>query len=240
MTMIELNRIYNEDCLEGMKQMPDNSIDLVVTDPPYKMNHSTGGCTNIGMKNKWQGNIKAGNTVMGFDLSIKFSDWLPEVYRVLKNQSHCYIFCNDKNMQELLNTTSKVGFRESNILIWQKNNATPNRYYMKNAEFILFLYKGAAKPINNMGSKCCVSIQNINGRDKLHPTEKPVELLSHYICNSSVIGDTVFDPFMGSGSTAIACINTNRNYIGFELDKHYCEFANERIARALAEKAVGE
>ena len=125
--MIELNRIYNEDCLEGMKRIPDNSIDLIVTDPPYKMNHSTGGCTNIGMKNKWQGNIKAGNTVVGFDLSIKFSDWLPEVYRVLKNQSHCYIFCNDKNVQELLNTASKVGFRESNILIWQKNNATPNR-----------------------------------------------------------------------------------------------------------------
>ena len=85
-----------------------------------------------------------------------------------------------------------------------------------------------------------VSIQNINGRDKLHPTEKPVELLSNYICNSSVIGDTVFDPFMGSGSTAIACINTNRNYIGFELDKQYCEMANERIRKALTEKAVGE
>ena len=95
------------------------------------MNHSTGGCTNIGIKNKWQRNIKAGNTVMGFDLSIKFSDWLPEVYRVLKNQSHCYIFCNDKNMQELLNTTSKVGFRESNILIWQKNNATPGALYLR-------------------------------------------------------------------------------------------------------------
>lgn len=80
------------DCMELIKNIPDNSISCIITDPPYKMNHSTGGCTNIGMKNKWQGNIKAGNTVMGFDLSIKFSDWLPEIYRVLQESGHCYIF----------------------------------------------------------------------------------------------------------------------------------------------------
>lgn len=105
------------DCLELMKKVKDNSIDLVVTDPPYKMNHSTGGCTNIGMKNKWQGNIKAGNTVMNFSVEIKFCQWLPEIYRILKPSSHCYIFCNDKNIQELLNEATKIGFRESNILV---------------------------------------------------------------------------------------------------------------------------
>lgn len=222
-------KLYQGDCLEIMKDIPDESVDCIITDPPYKMNHSTGGCTNIGMKNKWQGNIKAGNTVMNFDLSIKFSDWLPEVYRVLKQSGHCYIFCNDKNMQELLNESTKAGFRESNILIWIKNNACPNRYYMKNCEFILFLYKGKAKPINNMGSKSGMQINNINGKDKLHPTEKPVELLKQFVLNSTDDDGIVLDPFMGSGSTGVAAINTNRNFIGIELDEKYFEIAKERI-----------
>lgn len=224
------------DCLELLKKVKDNSIDLIVTDPPYKMNHSTGGCTNIGMKNKWQGNIKAGNSVMNFSLDIKFSQWLPEIYRVLKSSGHCYIFCNDKNIQELLNISTTVGFKESNILVWIKNNATPNRYYMKNLEFILFLYKGSAKPINNMGSKCAVEIKNINGKNKLHPTEKPIELLKQYIENSSNENDWVLDPFMGSGTTGVACINTNRNFIGIELDKNYFNIAKERIDNAQTEK----
>lgn len=222
-------KLLQGDCLELMKDIPDESIDLIVTDPPYKMNHSTGGCTNIGMKNKWQGNIKAGNTVMNFDTNIKFSDWLPEIYRVLKNGSHCYVFCNDKNIQELLNETTKCGFRESNILVWIKNNATPNRYYMKNLEFVLFLYKGKAKPINNMGSKCAIEAKNINGKFKLHATQKPVDLLEIYIKNSSLENDVVFDPFMGSGSTGVACVNTNRNFVGIELDKNYFNIAKERI-----------
>ena len=217
------------DCLELMKDIPDESVDLIVTDPPYKMNHSTGGCTNIGLRNKWSGNIKAGNTVMNFDISIKFSDWLPEVYRVLKNGSHCYIFCNDKNMQELLNEATKCGFKESNILVWIKNNATPNRYYMKNCEFVLFLYKGKAKPIKNMGSKCAVEVRNINGKDKLHPTEKPIDLIRVFVENSSNDGDVVFDPFMGSGSTGVTCVNTGRDFIGIELDENYFNIAKERI-----------
>ncbi len=224
--------LHKGDCLELMKDIPDGSVDLVVTDPPYKMNHSTGGCTNIGMKSKWQGNIKAGNTVMNFDTSIQFADWLPDIYRILKNGSHCYIFCNDKNMQELLNEATKCGFRESNILVWVKNNATPNRYYMKNLEFIIFLYKGNAKPINNMGSKCVIESKNINGKDKLHPTQKPIDLLDVLITNSSLEDEIVFDPFMGSGSTGVACINTNRNFIGIELDEQYFNIAQERIKQA--------
>lgn len=228
-------QLIQGNCLEYIKSIPDNSVDLVLTDPPYKMNHSTGGCTNIGMKDKWNGNIKAGNTVMGFDTSITFSDWLPDVYRVLKDCCHCYVFCNDKNMQELLNEATSVGFRESNILVWVKNNACPNRYYMKNCEFILFLYKGKAKPISNMGSKVAFDCKNINGKDKMHPTEKPTQILEMLIKNSTNTNDIVFDPFFGSGSTGVACMNTNRNFIGIELDQNYFEIGKKRIEDAKRE-----
>lgn len=100
---------------------------------------------------------------------------------------------------------------------------------MKNCEYVLFLRKGKAKWINDIGgSKTVHSFKNINGK-KLHPTEKPVDLLEFYINNSSNENDIVFDPFMGSGSTAVATINTNRKYLGFEIDEEYIEIANKRL-----------
>lgn len=221
--------LYNDNFLRVIKNYDDNCIDLIITDPPYKMSHATGGCTNMGIKNKWQGNIKAGNTIVDFDLSINFSDWLPEAYRVLKPGGHCYIFCNDKNIQELLNAATQVGFKESNVLVWIKNNSTPNRWYMKNVEYILFLHKGKAIPINNLGSKAGIYCQNIHGKDKLHPTQKPVELLEKFITNSSQENAIVLDPFMGSGSTGVACCNTNRKFIGVEINNKYYEIAKNRI-----------
>ena len=221
---------FNMDCMDGMKRIVSESIDCIITDPPYKMNRSTGGCTNISMKEKWNGNIKAGNSVMGFDTSIKFSDWLPEAYRVCKNGGHVYVFTNDKNMQELLNEASKAGFVQSNILTWHKNNATPNRYYMKNCEFIVLFYKKPAIPIRNMGSKCVFSYDNINGKNKLHATEKPVGILTPMIENSTEMGETVLDMFMGSASTAVACVRTGRKYIGFEKDAEIYNAALNRLA----------
>lgn len=103
---------------------------------------------------------------------------------------------------------------------------------MKNCEYILFLRKGNAKYINNIGqSKTVHRFNNITGK-KAHPTEKPVDLLEFYIKNSSNVGDVVLDPFMGSGSTGVACINTKRNFIGIELDEKYFNIAKERIDKS--------
>lgn len=219
----------NEDCMIGMARYPDNCIDLIVTDPPYKMNHSTGGCTNIGFKNKWQGKIKAGNTVMDFNTDIQFHEWIPQTYRLLKSGGHAYIFVNDKNMQELLEETQNAGYRLSNILVWKKNNCTPNRYYMKACEFIVFLYKDFAKPINNMETSNVLEVTSVNGKDKWHPTEKPVELIRTILLNSSNHKDIVLDPFVGGGSTALACLETERKFIGFELDNKYYRIAKQRL-----------
>jgi len=220
---LEVNKIYNMDCLEGMKYIDDKSIDLVVTDPPYKL--VQGGCTNKAVTLKGATNLKSGNVFS--DNSIKFSDWIPEVYRVLKENSHCYIMCNDRNLKELLIESENAGFKLLNILVWKKKRHSPNRYYLKNAEFIVFLRKGKAKNINNMGTFQCLEIDNVE--NKLHPSEKPVKLMEIFICNSSKSGDTVLDPFMGSGTVAISAINTGRKYIGFEINKEYYEVAKHRI-----------
>ena len=158
---------------------------------------------------------------------IKFSEFLPSLYRILKDDSHCYLMVNGRNLNELQNEAEQVGFKYQNLLVWDKGNATPNKWYMNACEFILFLRKGKAKNINNLGSKTILSVPNV--RNKMHPTEKPVELMQILIENSSNENDTVLDPFMRSGSTGIACLNTNRNFIGIELDKTYFDIAQNRI-----------
>ena len=213
------------DCLEVMKDIPDESIDLIVTDPPYKI--VQGGCTNkaVRLKGSNQEQLKKGTLFN--NNSIKFNEWIPEVYRVLKNNSHCYIMSNDRNINELLNICEKVGFKLLNILVWGKSKHSPNRYYMKNCEFIVFLRKGKAKNINDMGTKQLLLIDNV--ANKKHPSEKPIKLMEILIKNSSNEQDKVLDPFMGSGTTGVACKNLNRNFIGIELDENYYKIACERI-----------
>lgn len=93
----------------------------------------------------------------------------------------------------------------------------------------MFLRKGNAKPINNLSSTQFLEYKNINGKDKIHPTQKPVELITELLLNSTNANDTVIDIFMGSGSTGVACKNTNRNFIGIEKDEKYFNIAKERI-----------
>ena len=226
------------DCLELMKQIPDGSIDLVVTDPPYKI--VSGGCTNTKnatseMLSRKNSAVKKGTLFA--ENSITFADWVPEIYRILKPGSHCYIMVNGRNLTELQTECQKVKFTYQNLLVWDKGNVTPNKWYMNQCEFILMLRKGKAKNINNMGASTLISIPNIIGK-KVHPTEKPVDLMRIFIENSTVNGEVVLDPFMGSGSTGVACVNTGRQFIGMELDSGYFEIAQKRIEEAAAQKVM--
>lgn len=213
------------DCLELMRDIPDNSIDLVVTDCPYKI--VKGGCTNKAVKLKGAKNENLKNGSVFSENIIKFEDWLPIIYRVLKTGTHCYIMINDRNLKDLIVEAEKSGFKLLNILVWKKTTHTPNRYYLKNCEFIVFLRKGKAKNINNMGTFSIIEVPNV--KDKKHPSEKPVELMKILISNSSNEGDIVLDPFMGSGTTGVACQQLNRNFIGIEIDKNYFNIAKKRI-----------
>lgn len=223
---MELNKIYMDDAISKMQEMKSESVDLVVTDPPYKT--VTGGDSDGKNSIRPKGMLR-GNRKLFKHQRLKISEWMEGIFKVLKEGSHCYIFTNSLNMEEMLSESREAGFKLHNILIWKKNNMTPSQYYMKNCEYILLLRKGKAKYINNIGSSHTVHEFNNITRKKLHPTEKPINLLEFYISNSSEENDIVFDPFMGSGSTALACLNTNRNYIGFELDEEYYNVANERI-----------
>lgn len=168
--------------------------------------------------------------------SIDCKDYAPEFYRILKDGSHCYVMTNHVNLINMLNTFTNAGFHFIKCLIWNKGNKIMGQYYMSQYEYIMFFRKGKGVRINNCGTSDILSVPNIklkgNDGKNLHDTEKPVELMQILIENSSKEDDVVIDPFMGIGSTGIACKKTNRKFIGVELDDKYYQIAEERIKHA--------
>lgn len=224
--------LYNEDCLSVMANIGDEGIDLIATDPPYKItargcSGNSGGMFKDALSKK--GKIFEHN-------DIDCSSYAPVFYRILKNGGHCYVMCNHKNLIHMLNTFTDAGFYFVKSLIWDKQNKIMGQYYMSQFEYILFFRKGRGVKINHCGTSDILSIPNKKLKDKnngnLHDTEKPVDLMEILILNSSNENDVVLDPFMGIGSTGIACAKNNRNFIGIEIDKKYYDISKERIENA--------
>ena len=229
--MIEINRIYNEDCLEGMKQIPDKSIDLVLTDPPYGIDFQSQWKKN---KDDWMPKIQGDKE--------PFVAFIPELKRIVSDKGAVMIFTRWDVQHHFIQLMTDAGMKPKNVLIWDKvvhGMGDLKRAFASRYESILFWSNSDFRFPDGRPTDI-IRVQRVAPQNLIHPNEKPVELLETLITKTTVSGDSVLDAFMGSGSTAIACINTNRNYIGFELDKHYCEIANERIRKTLAEKVVGE
>jgi site-specific DNA-methyltransferase (adenine-specific) len=267
--MLELNNLYNMDCLEGMKRIPDGFVDLTVTSPPYD---------NL---RTYNGNIEQ----WSFE---KFQAIAKELYRVTADGGVVVWIVADATIKGSETGTSfkqalyfkEIGFNLHDTMIWNKGGFSAvgalKTRYAPAFEYMFILTKGKIKTFNPIKDKpnkhsgklihktkrledgsikkgtsyisseygqryniWDIFPQRQKGKD-CHPAPFPEQLVQDHIISWSNERDLILDPFMGSGTTAIACINTNRNYIGFELDKHYCDIANERIRKALAEKAVGE
>lgn len=224
---------FNKDYQNVITKIPDNSIDLIVTDPPYPV-------TNRGNSGTMGGMMATKKTMKGkvFDFNnLDISEYINKLYRVLKPNSHCYIFCNQKNIyhfMDVINNQSK--FKWFKNLIWLKDNKIANQYYMTQFEYILFLRKGKAKRINRCGTSEVLQFKNKKLKDEnnhvIHPTEKPVELIKTLIENSSKENDIVLDPFTGIGSTPLACVGSKRRFIGTEIDKRFYDVACQRLKKA--------
>lgn len=215
--------LIQDDAIDVLKRLKDESFSLILTDPPYKVISGGTGGKNApkGMLSKNDGKIFKHN-------NIKFSDYMSDLYRVLKPDSQAYFFTNFLNLQELMEEVQKVGFKIHNLLVWKKNNTTPNRWYMKNCEYVLFCRKGKAKCINEPGSQTVHKFDNITG-NKIHETEKPLDLLRMYIRNSTKEGEMILDPFGGSGSTCLASLLENRRCTTIEIDETYVTKIKERL-----------
>ncbi|HIH31300.1 TPA: site-specific DNA-methyltransferase [Candidatus Woesearchaeota archaeon] len=234
---MELNKIACMDCLEYLGQIPDNFVDLVVTDPPY----------NVSQKN----NLKFGGRVI-----IKnFGDWdfgfdpvpvLAELRRILKPNGQIYVFCGTEQIPIYIREFIENWFFR-NLLVWYKTNPPPRMSktnYLFANEYIIYAIKEKGKPsLSTFNFSSQSTMHNtfisgaLQGKERLkgkngmaiHPTQKPLAILKKLIEVSSNPGDIILDPFMGIGSTAVACKELKRKFIGCELNPKYVAWANSRL-----------
>ena len=233
-----MEKILNENAIDVLDRMiaKDYKVDLIATDPPYKVT-TRGGYTNAGGM-MLDEKMRNGNVFKENSLSIK--EWLPKLYKVLKDTGHCYIMCNNKNLYSFLDAVNDSEFHLVKTMIWAKDNKIMSQAYMSQFEFILFLRKGKFVRINNCGTSDLLQFPNskTKGADgkPIHPTEKPIDLMKVLIENSTQENEIVLDPFVGVGTTAIASRELNRGYIGVELDETYYNIAKKRVEEKRKEK----
>lgn len=236
--MLEFDKVYLGNCIDLMAQIPSESIDLIATDPPYKVTARGNAGNSGGMLQKDIN--KKGMVFEHNDTDIE--DYLHEFYRVLKNGSHCYIMCNHVNLVHFLKVIDDSQFHFVKSLIWNKGNKVMGTMYMNCFEYILFLWKGFAKKINNCGTPDLLSFYNTKDKNadgsNIHDSQKPIGLMQTLIENSTNENEVVLDPFMGSGTTALAAIRSNRRYIGFEIDKTYYDLTQKRLAQEISQPTL--
>lgn len=223
--MLEINNLYNMDCVEGMKQIPNEYIDLIVTDPPYMTNYKS----NRRVKNEKFDHIQ--NDKNSNEL---ISEFLAEAHRVLKNNTAIYMFCSWHHIDFFKQEFEKY-FTLKNLIVWNKNNHGSGDLkgaYAPKHELILYGHKGRSL-LREKRIPDVIDCAKIPSLKLTHPTEKPIDLLDIFIRNSSDKGDIILDGFAGTGATCISATNNERKYIGFELDTNYYEIAQNRIAEAL-------
>ena len=211
------------DCLELMKDIQNESIDLVVTDPPYLIKYKTSRRKD--KKHDFCSEILNDDN---YDL---ISNYIKECYRIMKNNSAMYMFCNCNKVDYFKQELEKAGFKIKNMIIWVKNNWTAGdlkAQFGKQYEIIFLVNKGRCM-FNGKRITDVWNFDRVSGAKQLHQNQKPVNLLEQCILKHSKENDVIFDGFMGSGSTGVACKHLNRNFIGIELDEKYFEIAKKRI-----------
>src|SRR3989338_9517271 len=245
------NRIFNEDCLIGIKKIPDNSLDLIVADPPYCLGKD------------YENNSDKLNSKEYLEWTYK---WIDSVIPKLKDTGSFYVFLSwqyspeifsyiktkmlmineviwDRRVPSMGGSTRKFSSVHDNIGFFVKKN----KKYFFDIDSIRIPYDEETKKARTrsifIGKKWLEigynpkdiwSVSRIHAQAperQNHPTQKPLEIIERIIKASCPVGGIVLDPFMGTGTTAIAAINTNRNYIGFEINKNYCELIMNRIKK---------
>jgi site-specific DNA-methyltransferase (adenine-specific)/modification methylase len=264
--VMKLNAIYIGDCIKILnKDIKANSIELIFADPPYNLSgnglkwkgNKTGGDWHM-INEEW-------DKMTAPEYIIFTRKWIEGGYKVLKDNGSIYISCAYHNLAEVMIVLKQFNFKINNIIVWQKTNAMPNmtkRVFTHSTEFIVWAVKGkkwifnyeelkninpekqkngSLKQMRDVWAMSLVQgkerLKGANGR-ALHPTQKPEEVLKRIITASSNKGDTVLDPFLGSGTTAVIAKKLGRKWIGIEKNKKYADISEMRIKNTICSSSL--
>ena len=242
-----MNKIYNQDCIDGMKTIPDGKIDLVVTDPPFAINFKAKKANY----NRTASRVLSGYNEITKENYYEFTlNWMSQCFRILKESGGMYVFSGWNNLADILNAIEEIGFITVNHIIWKYQfGVVTNRKFVTSHYHCLYICKNDKKrkffPYERFGKE----EKNNQGRslhykdkedvweikreywtgDEKTPTKLPAEIIKKILQYSSEEGDLVFDPFLGSGQTAVVSKLLKRNYMGFEIVKEYFDFISKRL-----------
>jgi len=214
--------LYNADCLDIIPKLDSESVDVLITDPPYGIDFQSNMIPDKERRLKKIINDKT-----------PFLYWLKPVYRIMKDKSCLIVFCRWDVQCEFIQKITEAGFKVKQEMIWDKQilgmgdlKGCPGSQH----ENMLFCTKGryllpGKRPVS------VYSHRKILPRDLVHSNEKPIDLMSHLISDYSKEGDLIFDPFAGVAPVGIACKKLNRRYIGVEIEKSYCDILQKRMSK---------
>ena len=224
-----MEQLYNRDSLQLMKEIPANSVDAIITDPPY----------NISRDNNFTTMGRAGIDFGEWDKDFDLTSWIKVAEPLLKKGGNIVIFNSWKNMTNITKSLEENGFEVKDLIRWKKTNAMPrnrDRRFITDYEVAVWAVKKGGKWTFNRLSDTYEIPEIVGGltpkSEKIeggHPTQKPIYVMEWLIERLTNEGDVVLDPFMGSGTTGVACKNLNRKFIGVELDENYYNIAYNRI-----------
>ncbi len=226
--MMEINKIHCIDALEGIKQIQDKSVDVIITDPPYYIGFNSSA---TGDKQDW-GN----HTMLGplFDFLFK------EFTRILKDTGRIFVFTDWRTYPSLYLSAKKF-IKVRNMIVWDYGWIKCGSQFRFTHELILHATMPNAKPPKNRSTSDVWRIKPVNYTVKRHhPAEKPVEIIKKMLEETTEKRALIFDPFVGSGTTAVACKELGRNFIGFEIDPNYVEIANQRLREGKQQKVTAQ
>jgi len=218
------------DCLERMKEIPDGSVDMILTDPPY----------NIAQKNNFKSMGRAGIDFGEWDKGFDQKTWLLSLSRIASKDCTLIIFNTFQNLTDTQRILDNEGFVYKDFLVMEKSNPMPrnrDRRYINACEYALVMVKKKSKWVfNRISDKYDSNVMKtfvVSGKEKTkHTTQKPINIITNLVARHSNEGGTILDPFMGSGTTGVAAKNLKRNFIGIEMDENYFNIAQERINNA--------
>lgn len=209
-----------------LKNIPDESVDALITDPPYGTNDNYG-------KSIKRGNFHTDFNVIKWDTALPL-EYLSECYRIMKNDTWGVVFTDKKEITNVWNYLESIGFSPRNTFYWIKPNKAPTmrKNFKSSVETAIIFTKGRTniKWRGNGNQNNYEILPFVLGKESVnHPTQKPIKLMNRFVELFTDVGDVIIDPFMGSGTTGISCVRNGRDFIGIELNTEYFELSKKRI-----------